>query len=474
MWSYDLLSSIEQAWFPRLGIFTGGWSLKAVEAMMRCLGTDGDVPISPPQLLEQLMDSSLLVKLPEVGGQERFTMLETLREYALERLTEQGEFERLRNWQAYYYLEVAERAEIGLRGPEQLLWLARLAADRDNFRAALEWSLSRARSGMSIDLSSFFEKGKEMPRDKLPALELCLRLAAALRPYWEWQGYLFEGRDWLRAVLALPIEDGAGKTLLAARAKALSEAARLVCLQNDQVQATELADESIALWRQLDNPEGLAMALLHRGWAAYASGEYEVAKRMYWEEGLQQLPPDGDTWLRAQLLFHLGAAAGFTFDFEQMRSFYAQCSELFEQVGDRSSVADVLKDQGGMSLLEGNCEQAINYLLKSLKMCYELGHRQFMTTGLCLLGLAFGLIEKPTPTRASIHSAQISGAAENLMETIGLTPWTRTNPFIQMIHQQIRSRVDEESWQEAWDYGCALTAEQVINLACRLGEEVLS
>ena len=472
MWSYDLLSSVEQAELPRLGIFTGGWSLEAAEAMMQRLATDGKDSISPLHVLEQLVDSSLLVKLPTAGGQERFTMLETLREYALERLTAQGELERLRNWHACYYLEVAEAAEIGLRGPEQLIWLARLAADRDNFRSALEWSLSRARAGMSIGTPSFFQKGKEVPDVGLLAVELCLRLAAALRPYWEWQGYLTEGRDWLRAALALPIEVRAGKTVRAARAKALSEAARLVCLQNDQRRAAELADESIALWRQLDNPGGLAMALLHRGWAAYASGEYEVAKSVYWEEGLQQLPPNGDTWLRAQLLFHLGAAAGFTFDFEQMRSFYRQSRELFEYVGDKSSVADVLKDQGGMSLLEGKCEEAIDYLLKSLKLCYELGHRQFVATGLCLLGLAFGLVEKPTPVLASIHSAQITAAAEGLMDAIGLTPWTRTNPFISMIHQQIRSRVDEENWQSAWAFGRSLTAEQAIALAYRLGEEV--
>src|SRR5205823_3145316 len=109
--------------------------------------------------LEQLVDNSLLVRLPVAGGQARFTMLETLREYALERLTAQGEFERLRDWHACYYLQVAEAAEIGLRGPQQLVWLARLVADRDNFRAALECSLQRARAGMMIHTPSFFEKG---------------------------------------------------------------------------------------------------------------------------------------------------------------------------------------------------------------------------------------------------------------------------------------------------------------------------
>jgi len=487
-WSYGLLSSVEQAWFKRLGVFTGGWSLEAAEAMMQALAADlEDAPVSGSLLdmLEQLVDNSLLVRLPVANGQVRFTMLETLREYALERLSAQGEFERLRDWHACYYLREAEVAEIGLRGPQQLMWLARLMADRDNFRAALEWSLQRARAGMMISATSFSARGsigeskavagnqtlssKAVPDAGLLAVELCLRLAAAFRPYWEWQGYLTEGRDFLGAALAVPLEDGAGETVLAARAKALSEAARLVCLQNEQTRAVELAEESIALWRQLDDPGGLATALLHRGWAAHAMGEYEVAKRIYWE-GMHHLSPTGDTWLRAQLLFYLGAAAGFTADFEQMRSFYTQSRELFEQVGDKSAIADVLKDQGGMLLLEGDCTEAINCLLKSMKLCYELDHRQYITTGMCLLSLAFGMRAEPDPATASIHSAQLQGAADGLMDAIGLTPWTRTHPLAQMIRQQIRSRVDEQSWEAAWTAGRALTVVQAIDLACQLGE----
>ncbi|MFL5657801.1 MAG: NB-ARC domain-containing protein [Ktedonobacteraceae bacterium] len=486
LWSYDLLSSVEQAWFPRLGVFIGSWSLEAAEAMMQEVAADlEDTPVSGSLLdmLAQLVDNSLLVRLPVVGGQARFTMLETLREYALEQLTAQGEFERLRDWHACYYLRIVEAAEIGLRGPQQRMWLVRLVADRDNFRAALEWLLQRARAGMIISTPAFFEQGsieeskevamgKTLSSKRVPAVELCLRLAAAFRPYWEWQGYLTEGRDRLGAALAVPLEDGVGEGVLAARAKALSEAARLVCLQNDQARALALAEESIALWRQLDDPGGLATALLHRGWTAHAIGEYEVAKRVYWE-GLQHLSPTGDTWLRAQLLSHLGAASGFTADFEQMQSFYSQSRELFEQVGDKSATADVLKDQGGMSLLQGKYTEAIDCLLKSIKLCYELDHKQYIATGLGLLSFAFGMREEPDPVLASIYSAQLQGASEGLMDTIGLTPWTRSHPLVQMVRQQIRSRVDEQRWEAALAAGRALTVEQAIDLAYQLGEDVL-
>jgi len=496
IWSYNLLSRAEKAWFARLGVFTGGWSLEAVEAMMQCTddpcgnpvwGTGNQASNAQEDILEQLADNSLLVRLPAVDGQARFTMFETLREYALEQLTTQGEFERLWDWHARYYLREAEVAEIGLRGPQQLVWLAKLTADRENFRAALAWSLQRARTGMRIRAFSFFEQGslkesrkvagsitlssKRDPAAGLLAVELCLRLASALRHYWEWQGNLAEARYWLGAALEAPLGDEVGETVLAARAKALSESSRLLCLQNDQTRALALAEESIALARQLDDPIRLAGTMLHRGWAAHAMGEYETAKRAY-QEGLKHLSAMDDPWIRAQLLLHLAAAVGFIGNFEEMRSFYAQSRELFEQLGDKSAVADLTKDQGGMSLLEGNCTMAIDWLLKSLKLCYELDHKQYMTTGMCWLSIAFGMSGEPDPVTASIHSAQLEGIATSLEETIGLTGWAKDNPLVQMVRQQIRSRVDEQSWEAALAAGRALTLEQGITLACRLGEDL--
>jgi len=97
-----------------------------------------------------------------------------------------------------------------------------------------------------------------------------------------------------------------------------------------------------------------------------------------------------------------------------------------------------------------------------------------MATGMGLLSFAVGLRELPEPTLASIHSAQLQGAADAMMDAIGLTPWTRTHPLAQMARQQIRSRVDEQSWDAAWAAGLALTTEQAIGLACRLEEELLS
>jgi hypothetical protein len=277
----------------------------------------------------------------------------------------------------------------------------------------------------------------------------------------------------LGAALDVPLEGGAKETTLAARAKALSEASRLACLHDDQVGAMALAEESIAIWRQLDDPSGIATALLQRGWALHALGKYETAKVVY-REAMDHLTGVEDPWLRAQLLLYQAAAAGFTYDFEQMRVLYMQSRELFEQVDDTSAVADVLKDQGGMSLLQGDCTEAIRLLLKSVQLCYGLGHKQYMTTGIFLLSLAIGMWREPDPATASIHSAQLQGAVDGLMDAIGLNPWTKTNPIAQMIRQQIRSQVDEEAYEAAWAQGRKLTIAQAIDLAQQLGRDALS
>ncbi len=479
-WSYDLLSSEEQAWFARLGTFGGGWSLEAAEAMMQAeiavQQEHSPVSVSALDLLERMVDNSLLVRLPATAGQMRFTLLETLREYALERLDARKEIELWRDWHACYYLSLVESAEVGLRGAQQLTWQARLLAEQDNIRAALQWSLQRAREGATISRAAGLvcesipavegagtgcQSTERASSTELAAAEVALRLVAALRSYWEWQGYLFEGRGWIDAALALPLEEGTKERVLAAKARALSEASRLVCLQNEQHKAVELAEASIALWRQLDNPKGLAMALFYRGWSAHALGDHAVAKGVY-EQAMQLLSPREDDWLRGQLLFYMGAAAGFAFEFDQMRSFYAQSREIFEHVGDRSALADVLKDEGGMAIIEGNYAKAISNLVRSIELCHELGYRHFIATGTCLLCFAVGMQEEPDPRSASVLAAKVWGIKDQLMATMGSGTWLDTFPIAQEMMRQIRSRIDDTDWQNAWHEGWELPEEQAI------------
>lgn len=482
-WSYNLLTPVEQKWFRRLGVLTGNWTLEVVATMMleldACEERTSDA-LTPVDLLERLVDKSLLIRSPVEHGQMYFGMLSTLREYALEQLAAHDELELVRDWHAFYYLRQAEKAELGLRGPQQLNWRDRVMAERDNFRAALEWSLQRAREGRRIRgfvsttpnwkvANSRILSAQEVSSAGLSALELCLRLAAALRHYWEWQGHMPEARHWLNAALAIPFEESAERTVLAARARALSETGRLIFLQNQKEAALKLVEQSMALWRQLDDKHGLAGALLHRGWVAHGMAEYEVAQQAYFE-GMEILPLNEDPWLYGQLLLHVGDAAAFLSDHEQMHACHARCREIFEQIGDRSAVADVWKDHGGLLMLESRWDESIDCLLKSMRLCYELSQKEYLTTGLDFVSLAVGLREKPDPITASLHSAKIQGAANHVMEMIGLNPWTETDPFAQAVRQHIRSRVSEQEWETAWSAGHELTLEEGIELAYRLGQ----
>jgi hypothetical protein len=164
------------------------------------------------------------------------------------------------------------------------------------------------------------------------------------------------------------------------------------------------------------------------------------------------------------LLFYQGLVAGFTSDFAQMKPFYQQSRELFEQIGDQNAIVDMFKDRGCMLVLEGKYREAIDYLFKSIESSYKLDHKPFMVIALGLLSFAFGMVEETEPAFA-LYSAQLGGNAHALAYTIGVEAWLTSSPLAQIMYQQIRSRIDEQTWEAAWNAGEVLTIEQVIALA---------
>jgi predicted ATPase len=176
-WSYDLLNDEEQRLFGRLGVFVGGFTLEAAEAV--CDAED-DLGIDVLDGLESLLSKSLIKPQNDAAGELRFAMLETIREYAFERLDESGETSILRRRHRDWFLALAEEAWPKMVGPEQGAWFARLEADHDNMRAALAWALMT-------------------PLD----VESGLRLALALYRFWQRGGHVREGRAWVERALAL-------------------------------------------------------------------------------------------------------------------------------------------------------------------------------------------------------------------------------------------------------------------------------
>ncbi|HWE64183.1 MAG TPA: tetratricopeptide repeat protein [Chloroflexota bacterium] len=252
-WSYDLLEPDEQRLFRRLAVFAGGWTAEAAVAVA---AADEEVRRTTPAALSALADKHLVQQRAGPDGQERFAMLETIREYALERLEAGDEAPRLRAAHLQHYLTMAEAAGHELTGPHQALWLVRLEQELNNLRAALAWALQR-RDG-----------------------EAGLRLTAALYRFWAIRGYLGEGRRWLEATLA-----NAGSAPAALRAAALNGAGNLSWQQGDYERATALHEEALALRRALGDRRGVAGSLGNLGTVAYRKGDFARATALY-EEAL--------------------------------------------------------------------------------------------------------------------------------------------------------------------------------------------
>jgi predicted ATPase len=215
-WSHALLEEGEKLLFARLSVFAGGRTLEAIEAI--CDAED-DLPVDVLDAVESLVDKGLL-REEVTGGEPRYYMLETVHEYAREKLEESGEAEELRMLHAQYFLSLAEEAEPGVEGVQQAAWLERLEVEHDNLRAVLSWSLENEQA------------------------ELALRLCGALWRFWYLGGHLSEGRRWLEEALAQGEEKDS-----ALRAKALGGAGHLAWGQGDFERAAALREEGLKLFR---------------------------------------------------------------------------------------------------------------------------------------------------------------------------------------------------------------------------------
>ncbi len=214
-WSHALLDEGEQLLFGRLAVFSGGRTLEAIDAIC---DAEGDLPVEAFEGVSSLLDKSLLRQEEGPGGEPRFVMLETVHEFAREKLQGSGEAEQIKRAHAEYFLTLAEEAYPQLRGPDQLEWLERLEAEHDNMRAALTWASERNEA------------------------EVALRLGSALSWFWSVRGYYSEGRRWLEEALAI---DGRGAPEV--RAMALAGAGELASEQGDLDRAKGAYEEGLEL-----------------------------------------------------------------------------------------------------------------------------------------------------------------------------------------------------------------------------------
>ena len=509
-WSYELLPEAGQALLRRLGVFAGGCILEAAEAV--CAERESVASTGGASILDglsELVDQHLLRAEEGPEGEPRFAMLETIREYALERLAERGEVEAQRRKHAAYYLALAERAQSEVEGPEQPAWLQRLEAEHDNLRAALGWALERGEA------------------------ETAVRLSGALWHFWEMRSHWSEGRRWLGAALAID-----GVVPPAGRARALLAAASLARLQGDSRQAQRMAEESLslarglederatadalvklgavarlhneyarartlfeeslALYRSLDHKDGVRFALVMCGGTAESVGDHAGAG-IYYQESLALAREMNNTHDIATCLMGLGRLALGQGEVAGAQAHFADALALQQQIGDKNCSAQSLRGLGEVALAQGDPSAARRLLEQSLALQRELGARAGIAilVGLlgrvslqegeaegaeqgyaaslrlwrelsdrrgiaaCLEGWGEVALARDRPARV-VH---LCAAAAALREAIGAPPWPIEQARYERTVATARAQLGEAAFAAAWDEGRALAIEDAITLA---------
>jgi len=447
-WSYDLLDAGEQALFRRLAVFAGGCTLEAAEDVCD-FGAVEHAACSVLETLASLVDNSLLVPISDSSTcqdeeETRFTMLETIREYALERLTSSGEVEEVQRKHAQYYLALAEAAQPEASGRlDGVEWwsllLTRLGGEYDNLRAALGWAVQNREA------------------------ETGARLALALWRFWIEHSYLSDGRQWMEAVLAL---DGAkGQTgeaphELPARTQSylLQIAGILAMAQGDHDHAVALHEEGMTVYRELGHKKGVGAALRELGFVAYEQGDYERAVRLH-EQSLALAREFGTTFSVAWSLRALGDAVRGQGDIRRATTLLEESLALSRGLENAWGIVRTLTSLGNVACEAGEDARASRLYEESLELGRWVGLKHTILP--CLEGLARVAVAQGRMERV----ARLSGAAVALREDTGwpLPPARRAEH--DRIVDAARAALGEDEFASAWAKGHALHLDEAITEA---------
>jgi predicted ATPase/serine/threonine protein kinase len=467
-WSYDLLTAAEQKLFRRLSVFAGGCTLEGVEAVC---DTKGDLDLDLLDGMASMVDKSLVQQVESAKGESRFGMLETIREYALEKLEASGERALTKRAHAAYCLVLAEEGATEQSRVEGAEWLERFTIEHDNFRAALEW-LTETRDA-----------------------DWGLRLGAALFRFWEVGEYLTEGRDRLDKLLKLARAAGPMK----AGARAFFAAGVLAGEQGDYASADALFRESLDIARQLRDQQGVAVSLNALAVIARDRGEVTVARSLF-EENLALWRELGDRQAVARSLSNLANVVKLQGDYDRARSLYAEGLSIFQGLGDRIGVAwsmnyqgDVARDQGdsaaartlygqGLAIFrelgdrwgiagtladlgslasqERNYSEAHSRYRESIKLFQELEHKRGIARLLeCFACSAAAQFDTE-------RSLRLAGAAAALRQNIGapLTPaeQAKLEASLDSARQALTNTAGATAWLEGWAMPVEKAVEEVL------------
>ncbi len=470
-WSYDLLTDVERLLLRRLAVFAGSFPFEAVEAVC------GPLALPVLDVLTHLVDKSLVVVARDLD-KVQYRLFETIREYAREKLLASGEADLLRMSHLSFFMQLAEAAYPQLHGPQQESVLLGLERVHDNVRIALRRAI---------------EGGKTAE---------ALRLSAAMGLFWSVRGYWREGQKWLEQALALRHQVAASPNSASAlrswSALALWRAGELRWRQCDFAGARANLEESLALYRALEDRDNFADVIGLLGSVAFEQGEYVAARAFYAESlvvgralgsnhragialfglGLvtyhqgdyhaaQTFLAESLTLLRAAghrrdttyALNALGNVANLQADYATARTFYAECLSLRRELDYKRGVAATLNDMANVTAKQGDEATARSLYMESIILFRELGNQRgivWALSGLARIGQAQGHLQS---------AATLLGAVEALLMAINARLDEPEHSDSERAVAALRTQLDEADFKRAWVEGQRLTVEQAITLA---------
>jgi predicted ATPase/DNA-binding XRE family transcriptional regulator/Tfp pilus assembly protein PilF len=432
-WSHDLLSEGEKALFRRLSVFSGGFTLEAVEDACTSEGVGAEEVL---ELLGRLAEQSLVIVTQDRHIQTRYGLLEPVRQYAREKLDESGETGEIRLRHASFYLALAEEAEPWIKGHDQVEWLDRLEADNDNLRAAIGWSL---------------EAGDA---------QTAARLGWALSVYWVMRARREEGRLLMEQTLS------EGSNLPPRmRARALYALGLCVNGSGDDERLMAISEESAALFRREGDTHGEAYALLVLSFAALQLGELDRATLVL-EKALDGFREHEDEWGSAHSLNHLAVASHRRGDYSLAATYAEEGLAVTRRSGDRLGANVALHLLAQAAWRSDEHEQADRHFREALVLASEAGDKT--SSAYCMQGLADVAGVQGQPRRA----ARLLGAAEALLETTGLPIYVTTDHDLhQRVASAARESLGERAWAAARDEGRAMAFDEAVAYALSAAEQ---
>jgi predicted ATPase/transcriptional regulator with XRE-family HTH domain len=424
-WSYELLSEQEQKLFSYLSVFSGSFTLEAAETIFSQAFTE----ITVSALIASLFDKSLLQRFFDSSSEARYAMLGTIQEFARQRLRETDAEAEIRNWHLAYFLDLAGQADRELRGPNQLEWLNRLNTMHDNLRVALDWAIETRQT------------------------EKALQLARNLWWFWSKRSEFNEGRQWLGRVLAM--HDAPLFSDL--YADVLTQLAHHTCLQLGDKDAKPFIEQALAVARVHRNPQILANALMVFSIVLTFEENFTAAQSAL-EESITLFRELQDQWGYALAVMSLGFSAYRKADQATALKLSEQALTAFRKLGDTYFQSVCLYETGNLQAKQGDLARGLLNLRESLTLSRKLGSKYESAVGLWRLAEAEQRAYKPE------RAVRLYLSAKNVYDSIGA--WQQEDDRkLEEYLAACRSSLGESAFEEALAQGGAMTMEQAIAYA---------